>query len=258
MATDLDRAHLAAYYASIPNRHDITKGQIADYFAYYLQVEVGRDSVTTAEIRKCFYLSDLGNPTWIAQHLTNNSKGKSATFVKAKVGYRLHANARDRIGGDFGLKSEIIQNSTPLKKIRDALPAGARADFLQECIDSYGVGCTRAPVIMFWLFLMDHLFDLVLSKNLPEFNAVLSKNTDKRVKVSEISKKDDFGEIPEGKFIEFLKSSGIISSDVKKILEQKLGTRNSAAHPSGVKFKQSKANEFFEDLIENVYMKYPL
>ncbi|WP_348246147.1 hypothetical protein, partial [Salmonella enterica] len=65
-------------------------------------------------------------------------------------------------------------------------------------------------------------------------------------------------DIPEGKFIEFLRSASIVSGDVRKILDQKLGIRNTAAHPSTVKIAQSRANDFFDDLIENVYRKYPL
>jgi hypothetical protein len=43
---------------------------------------------------------------------------------------------------------------------------------------------------------------------------------------------------------------------VRKILEEKLGTRNSCAHPSGVSIKPSKVVEFVDDLGENVVLKY--
>jgi hypothetical protein len=76
------------------------------------------------------------------------------------------------------------------------------------------------------------------------------------VKVTRIRTRDDFTEIPEGKFIELLRSAGIISNDVRKILDEKLGTRNSSAHPSGVSIKPSKVIEFVDDLVENVVLKY--
>jgi hypothetical protein len=68
--------------------------------------------------------------------------------------------------------------------------------------------------------------------------------------------KDDFGELKESQFIEICKSAGIISNDVRKILDAKLGIRNSFAHPSNIKLPKSKALEFIEDLIENVILKY--
>ena len=105
---------------------------------------------------------------------------------------------------------------------------------------------------------MDHLFRYVLKKKLCEFNAALAKNTDKRVKITKISNCDDFGEIPESKFIEFCRSAKVISNDVRKILDQKLGIRNSSAHPSGVQIHRSKVIDFVEDLVSNVVLKYSI
>ncbi len=93
-------------------------------------------------------------------------------------------------------------------------------------------------------------------KHLTEFNKVLAANTDKRVKVSSVSVRDDFADIPAGKLIEFLRSAGVISNDVRKILDEKLGTRNSSAHPSAIAIKRSKVIAFVEDLVENVVLKY--
>jgi hypothetical protein len=251
-----DRAHVNEFYSRVPYRDQVSI--LADYFSYFLQVELSRDSVTVAEIKKCFEFCDLQVPVWVAQHLSNNSKGKKSKYVKAKVGYRLHASEREKIASELGSKPEIIQVSTPLRKMYEELNEGARKEFLRESLDSYTHGNNRSAVVMFWLFLMDHLYELVLTKHLAAFNTVLATNTDRRVKVDVVSKRDDFGDIPEGKFVEFLRSAGIVSNDVRKILDQKLGTRNTAAHPSTVTFKASKAAEFLEDLIENVCRKYPL
>lgn len=258
MSAELDNAHLALFYSKIPDRESLSRGALADLFSYYLQVEKGLPSVETAQLKKCFVLCDLGAPTWLATHLTNNSKGKGATYVKASKGYRLHANARERIAKTFGNGLAMIQSSAPLQDIHNLLPDGPRKDFLREAIDCYGIGCNRAAIVLFWSFLLDHLFELVLTNHKSEFNAVLAKNLDKRIKITSVAARDDFSDIPEGKFIEFLRSASIISGDVKKILEQKLGTRNTAAHPSTVKIQQSRANDFFDDLIENVYRKYPI
>lgn len=77
------------------------------------------------------------------------------------------------------------------------------------------------------------------------------------MKVTVIIKLDDFSDIPEGIFIELTRAAGIISNDVRKILDTKLGIRNTSAHPSGVKISQVKATEFIMDLVENVILKYP-
>ena len=75
-------------------------------------------------------------------------------------------------------------------------------------------------------------------------------------KMRQIVSYDDFSDLKENRFIELLRGSGIISNDVRKILDEKLGVRNSAGHPSGVKISGHKATEFMIDLIENVLLKY--
>jgi hypothetical protein len=97
----------------------------------------------------------------------------------------------------------------------------------------------------------------LFENKLVELNSVLAVNNDKRVKISAVNKEDDFSEIPEGKFIEFLRQAGIISNDVRKILEMKLGVRNSVAHPAAITVSEVKATDFIIDLVENVVIKYP-
>lgn len=103
---------------------------------------------------------------------------------------------------------------------------------------------------------MDHLFAYILAHKLADFNSALAK--DKGVKLSTVSQRDHFTEIKETKFIELCRAAGIISNDVRKILDQKLGTRNSCAHPSGVIVNKSKVIDFIEDLVDNVVLKFTI
>jgi hypothetical protein len=107
---------------------------------------------------------------------------------------------------------------------------------------------------MTWNLAMDHLFAHIIKHKLADFNAALSK--DKGVKTDAITRRDDFTEIKETKFIELCRAAGIISNDVRKILDQKLGTRNSCAHPSGVTVNKSKVIDFVEDLVDNIILKF--
>ena len=58
------------------------------------------------------------------------------------------------------------------------------------------------------------------------------------------------------RLIELLRAAGLISNDVRKVLDEKLGIRNSAAHPSDLVFDGHKATEFSSDLIQNVLLKF--
>ena len=64
--------------------------------------------------------------------------------------------------------------------------------------------------------------------------------------------------LKEKDFIEICRSAAIVTNDVKKILDEKLGIRNTAGHPSTVKVHPRKAANFIEDLVENVILKFAL
>jgi hypothetical protein len=74
-----------------------------------------------------------------------------------------------------------------------------------------------------------------------------------------IKKYDDFGdEMSEREVIEDCNSASIVNGDVYKSLVEKLGKRNSAAHPSTVHVGQLQAEAFIDDLITNIILVLPI
>ena len=110
---------------------------------------------------------------------------------------------------------------------------------------------------MTWIATMDHLHEYVFTHKVAEFNAALAKRSDKISKLT-IQSRDDFGDIKESAFIEVCRSAKIITNDVRKILDENLGTRNSCAHPASIQISDSKVVSLIEDLVENVIAKYEL
>lgn len=246
------------FYKAIDNASDLRSSDLIGYFTYYLTVEAADAAATPAAVNRCFQECDLPMPANTSAHFSKNLRGTRPKFVKVSNGYRLHRSYRDEIAKNLGADRAVIQVSAELRKLEAKLSVGQEKGFLKELIDCFEAGANRATIIMCWILALDHLYDFVQANHLTAFNAVLAKNTDKRVRVTSIQHRDDFSEIPEGKFIEFLRSSNVISNDVRKILDEKLGTRNSSAHPSGISIKPSKVIEFVDDLIENVVLKYPI
>jgi hypothetical protein len=246
------------FFNSIEDSARLSEPELIDFFVYYLTVEAEFDAANATNIADCFKACDLTPPARTAPHLSEGLKSKPQKFVKVDGGYKLQRHYRETLSKRLGAERVIAQTSVELRKLENKLIEGAKKGFLKETIDCFEIGANRATIIMCWLLVMDHLFELILTKHLGPFNVELAKVTDKRVKVSTIVGRDDFGDIPEGKFIELLKASSVISNDVRKILDQKLGTRNSCAHPSGVAIKGSKVIDFVEDLVENVLLKYPI
>lgn len=231
---------------------------LIDMFVYHLTVEAGQDGATASDVNTCFISCDLNAPASIAAYLSRNSKGAKSKFVKAVKGYRLQRYYRELLSEQLGAERAVVDASAELRALEREFPEGLKKEFLKEALDCFETGANRAAVVMVWLLTLDHLFECVLQHHLSAFNFALAKNTDKRVSVSVISRRDDFGDMPESRFIELCRSANVISNDVRKILDEKLGTRNSCAHPSGVVIKRSKAIDFFEDLVTNVIQKYPI
>ena len=67
---------------------------------------------------------------------------------------------------------------------------------------------------------------------------------------------DDFSELKESKFIEVCRSAGIIINDVRKIMDEKLGIRNTCAHPNSIKISKAKVTSYIEDIVNNIIIKY--
>lgn len=239
--------------------YSLSKTEQIDVFGYFLEEIEKLDGFSPTNIKTCFELSKVKPYSNIPSYLTKNLKaprGKKPKYLKSKNRYFLNAAYKVQL-------IKIIPDNKPKgktsKTLRDLLVTITDSEqniFLDEAIKCFEINAFRASIVMVWNLTVDHLFEYILSKKLTEFNAVLSTNTDRRVRISSVCAKDDFSEIPEGKFIEYCRQSRIISNDVRKILEEKLGTRNTYAHPSNMTLTESKTIEFIEDLVNNVVLKY--
>lgn len=110
---------------------------------------------------------------------------------------------------------------------------------------------------MVWLMTVDHLQRYVLAHKLNEFNTAWAARPDCHGR--NITTQDDFLEIrDESAFIEILRSATIVTKDVRRILDEKLGFRNTCAHPNDIVIPDSKVLATIEDLVYNVLQKYTL
>lgn len=245
------------FYDAVDGIENLKQADIIDLFAYFLLVECEENSVSAKQINQCFEACDLHPPARTATHLSEGARNRPRSYIKTTDGYRLERARRETVA-KLVVKDRVQKSpSIELRRLESSLHAGAKRQFLAETIDCLEVGAYRATIVMAWILAMDHMYAHVLKNHLLAFNAALASDGDKRIKVKVIAKAADFTEMPESKFIELCRVAKIISNDVRKILDQKLGTRNSCAHPSGIIVKRSKAEEFIEDIVENVISKHP-
>jgi hypothetical protein len=249
---------LEAFALAIPDLAARSAAELIDYFVYYLTVVEKGAFARAAEVATCFSELRIAPYSNISAYLANNSNTKKGKkFIKSAAGYVLTRSAQLDLQKNIHTGPARIETSMLLRNLLPSVSNVQEQNFLQEAIDCYEIGARRSAIVMTWLLTVDHLCKYVFENKLVELNSVLAVNNDKRVKISAVNKEDDFSEIPEGKFIEFLRQAGIISNDVRKILEMKLGVRNSVAHPAAITVSEVKATDFIIDLVENVVIKYP-
>jgi len=101
-----------------------------------------------------------------------------------------------------------------------------------------------------------HLLYWILSDatRLANFNSAIMKRYAKKASIT-ISRYDDFNdELKESEVIEVCNSASLYNSNIFKILKEKLGKRNTAAHPSTVVVVQLQADDVVTDLVNNVIL----
>jgi hypothetical protein len=70
-----------------------------------------------------------------------------------------------------------------------------------------------------------------------------------------VASREDFYDLMESRVLEICRAAGITDKNVHGILEEKLKTRNRAAHASGSTFLQPQAESYILDLVNNAVLK---
>jgi len=249
------------FVSSVANLTELPQPEIVDYFVYFITVLKGKPSATPSDIEECFRVAHLPMYSYVRQYLSRKSsrkRGKTPSFIRDKQGYHLTRLKKEELDKKLGTEPVKIETSRTLRELLDKTLVDTERDFLKEAIDCYEIGAYRAAIILVWILTIDHMYEYILAHELTSFNIELAKVKDKKVKTSIITNKDALCDIPEINFIQICRTARIISNDVRKILDVKLGIRNSCAHPSGIKVAQVKATDFIQDLVHNVLLKYEL
>ena len=250
---------LDAFIQQIPNWNSLKSSELIPYFVYFLTIVKGDENATAASINNCFDLLRIRKYSNAPLYLSSKSKIKKnqrPIFIKNKTGYQLERAFEVEITKSLMSSPAKTIATEALTDLLNQISDRKEKEFLNEAIDCYSIDARRASIVLVWILTIHHLYRFILNYKLNEFNVALSKVKDKRIKVSVIKQIDDFSEIPESSFIEIARSAKIISGDVRKILDVKLGIRNSYAHPSALLISQVQTTDFIIDLIQNVILKY--
>lgn len=248
---------LDAFLLEIIDLDTRSASELIDYFIYFLTVVEGAAGARGSLVQSCFEYGKIPAYSNIPAYLTKKSKrGKTQILLKNDDGYVLTRDRELEIQAQLHTGPARIETSRLLRGLLPRVRGSQKKDFLLEAIDCYEIGARRATIVLVWILAIRHLQEYIFNSRLSSFNTALAKVNDRRIKVKNVSSLDDFGDIPESKFIDLARSARIITNDVRKILDAKLGIRNSCAHPSGVSVSDVKTTDFVIDLVDNVVLKY--
>lgn len=244
------------YITSIEGFYAASTKDQTDYIAFYLVHHKAVDAFTAKDITAICSEINLQPHARLAQYLSEeaNSKVAEKKYIKLPKGYQLHAPFRNQLEQQIAKAPVLVALDAELERQIASVGDVYERELLEEAARCYKVKAYRAAVVMIWAVTMSHMYAYVLTNQLTSFNSAVSRDGDKRLKP--VRKVEDFGEIKETKFIELLRAAGIVTNDTRKILDEKLGIRNTAAHPSKTHLQASKAIEFGHDLLANIVLAY--
>ncbi len=249
------------FLSQFPNNNKFSRTASTLLFAFYLRKYKGVTEFKSAEIKKCFKEADMREPTDMSSILRKLSTGRNAPVIKVKTSFALSRYGLDEVDGilpETKTSQQEMDALIPnLRRILIKVDDEGRRELLAEAISCLGSGARRASIIMVWVVVIDYLYEYVFKCKIMEFKAALSKRKGKLSQL-EIKTTDDFMEMKEADFIDVCRSAKIITKDVRKILDEKLGIRNSCAHPSSIIVRDAKVISFVEDLVDNVVAKYTI
>jgi hypothetical protein len=221
-------------------------------FAWHLHTHKGMSSFDNATIRACFSAIHVVDPN-VSKYLTRMAD--AVDLVRIKGGYKLARPVRTALDARYGVHHSVVQVSRLLADLPGKVPDLAEKNFLTEAIKCYRIEAYRACVVMTWNLAYSHLLHWILSdaKRVHAFNAGSSKRYPKRPLLT-IASYDDFQELKESEVIEVCGTAGLVNNNIIRILREKLGKRNMAAHPGSVVVVQSQADDVVTDLVNNVVL----
>jgi hypothetical protein len=220
------------------------------FLGWYYHAFDSQPDFEVAQFRRSYELLSIAPPGNLSQ-LVKQLVDQKHLLRRAK---RLSLDRRLRQDFDsrYGQRPTAVVVTRLLQELPAKVPQLAERAFLDETIRCFGAGAYRASIVMSWNLAYDHLVEWVLKKHLVAFVTAWPATFPKKPFVP--TQRADFADAKETHVIQVCRAAGLISADLKKLLDEKLDKRNSAAHPSSLNFSQAQAEAFIDDLVQNVVL----
>jgi hypothetical protein len=215
-------------------------------FAWHLHEVQGKQKFTAADIASCFERAHLAKPADVRSLLRNLCEKKPPRLLKDDSGYKLSASARQQSGKALDSRASSLALSSLLTALIPKITEAAQRTFLNETLTCFNHKAYRASIVMAWNLVYSHVCNRVFESHVPAFNLQRVKTYPK---LPELTKRTDFEDYKESQVIEICRGARILDATVCKTLTEKLGRRNTAAHPSSSVLTAVSAEEMIVDLV---------
>src|SRR5579883_2870513 len=224
-------------------------------FGWFLHAHDSKERFQQSDLRYCYEMLSLEKPSSIGPFLNSLSSSKPKRLLQDGQGFFLPKHIREEHDKSYGNRSATIAVHKLLSDLPGKVSSNAERVFLQEAITCFQHLAFRAAIVMTWNLAFFHLREFVLTRRLADFNSQFPKVFPKKRLPAGVVIVEDFNEFKESEFLEICRGSNIIDGNMYKILDEKLGKRNMAAHPSTVAITQLQAEEFISDLVNNIVLR---
>lgn len=242
---------LRSFVAGVQGFAEMGHADKVRLFAWLQHHLLKRDRFNTGDINWCYNKLHL-QPSNTSQYLKNLEGGD---LLRDGRGYYGEGRFREKYDKQYGIHQVTLQVRQLVKDLVNDLPELEEQDIFHEAMVCLKYDAGRAAIIMVWNIAFYHLCKYILVHKLIDFNNRIPVRYPRKWTTAEmplINKYDDFGdEMSEREVLEVANSAGIITGNMYKVYLEKLGKRNSAAHPSTQHITQLQAEGFIDDLINN-------
>lgn len=237
---------------AVPQFSTLTQRKQVEWICGFYYLVNKRNEFVAKDIETVFIENHLSTPANISRELVELTKARPQLIIRRKSFYSLELSFKSKLEQTY---LDSPYKSAVSDKLKDLIPQirqKSQQDFLADAIKCLDGGIQRAAIILTWLLTMDILMEFTLSNKRAAFNSELHKKNKK----IQVNSKADFEDLKEGEIIELLRAAAVISKEQKKILDEKLNIRNSAAHPNMTLFKEAKTITFIEELLDEFIIKF--
>ena len=225
-----------------------------EVFAWYLHEVKRKDRFVSSDIAACFDAVHIARPANIPQAIARLAAKSPPRVLKDSKGYRLHQDARKKLGELLPQRATSVATTALLNDLLSRVSDPAQKVFLTETLACFKHHAYRAAVVMAWNLAFSDVLDRILLHHLAAFNTGVGTHNLKKPIVDRV----DFEKLKESEVIKIAAAAGILGKESVKKLEEKLGKRNTAAHPSTVVVSVATAEEVIFDLVENIVLRQTL